>query len=59
MKFFDLMKEAANEVGLELTEVQYEQFIKYMRLLQERNSVIRRILFLYPFVPEHVHLCRV
>ena len=40
MKFFDLMKEAANEVGLELTEVQYEQFIKYMRLLQEWNEKI-------------------
>ena len=40
MKFFDLMKEAANEVGLELTEVQYEQFIKYMRLLQEWTEKI-------------------
>lgn len=40
MNFFDLMKEAANEVGLELTEVQYEQFIKYMRLLQEWNEKI-------------------
>ena len=30
MKFFDLMKRAANEAGLELTELQYEQFIKYM-----------------------------
>lgn len=40
MRFFDLMKEAANEVGLELTEVQYEQFIKYMRLLQEWNEKI-------------------
>ena len=24
MKFFDLMKRAANEAGLELTELQYE-----------------------------------
>lgn len=40
MKFFDLMKRAANEVGLELTELQYEQFIKYMRLLQEWNEKI-------------------
>ena len=40
MKFFDLMKEAANEAGLELAEVQYEQFIKYMRLLQEWNEKI-------------------
>lgn len=38
MKFFDLMKRAANEAGLELTELQYEQFIKYMRLLQEWNE---------------------
>ena len=40
MKFFDLMKRAVNEVGLELTELQYEQFIKYMRLLQEWNEKI-------------------
>lgn len=40
MKFFDLMKIAANDVGLELTEQQYEQFIKYMRLLQEWNEKI-------------------
>lgn len=40
MKFFDLMKVAANDVGLELTEVQYEQFIKYMRLVQEWNEKI-------------------
>ena len=37
MKFFDLMKAAANDVNLELTETQYEQFIKYMRLVQEWN----------------------
>ena len=29
MKFFELMKTAANDVELELTEQQYEQFIKY------------------------------
>ena len=40
MKFFDLMKRAANEAGLELTELEYEQFIKYMRLLQEWNEKI-------------------
>ena len=40
MKFFDLMKRAVNEAGLELTELQYEQFIKYMRLLQEWNEKI-------------------
>lgn len=40
MKFFDLMKRAANDVDMEFTEVQYEQFIKYMRLLQEWNEKI-------------------
>lgn len=40
MEFFDLMKIAANDVGMEFTEVQYEQFIKYMRLLQEWNEKI-------------------
>lgn len=40
MKFFDLMKVAAKDVNLELTEVQYEQFIKYMRLVQEWNEKI-------------------
>jgi len=34
------MKEASEEAGLELTEVQYEGFIKYMRLLQEWNEKI-------------------
>lgn len=40
MKFFELMKTASNDVGLEFTELQYEQFIKYMRLLQECNEKI-------------------
>ena len=40
MGFFQLMKEASEEAGLELTEVQYEGFIKYMRLLQEWNEKI-------------------
>jgi 16S rRNA (guanine527-N7)-methyltransferase len=40
MEFFQLMKEASLEVGLELTEIQYNQFIKYMRLLQEWNEKI-------------------
>lgn len=40
MEFFQLMKEASEEAGLELTEVQYEGFIKYMRLLQEWNEKI-------------------
>ena len=40
MEFFELMKTASNDAGLEFTEVQYEQFIKYMRLLQEWNEKI-------------------
>ena len=40
MEFFQLMKEASLEAGLELTEAQYEGFIKYMRLLQEWNEKI-------------------
>lgn len=40
MEFFQLMKEASLEVGLELTEIQYNQFIRYMRLLQEWNEKI-------------------
>lgn len=40
MEFFQLMKTSCNEVGLDLTETQYNQFIKYMRLLQEWNEKI-------------------
>lgn len=40
MEYFELMKEAATEAGIELTEKQYEQFIKYMRLVQEWNEKI-------------------
>ena len=40
MRFFDLMKKAALDVEMEFTEAQYEQFIKYMRLLQEWNEKI-------------------
>lgn len=40
MKFYELMKSAASEVGLDLSEYQYEQFIKYMRLLQEWNEKV-------------------
>lgn len=40
MEFFELMQRAASDVGLELTEKQYEQFIKYMRLVQEWNEKI-------------------
>lgn len=40
MKYFQLMKEASLEVGFDLTEKQYNQFILYMRLLQEWNEKI-------------------
>lgn len=40
MEYFQLMKEASLEVGLDLTESQYNQFISYMRLLQEWNEKI-------------------
>ncbi|MBE6052696.1 MAG: 16S rRNA (guanine(527)-N(7))-methyltransferase RsmG [Clostridium sartagoforme] len=40
MKYFQLMREASLEVGLDLTEKQYNQFILYMRLLQEWNEKI-------------------
>ena len=40
MEFYDLMAKAAEDVGLELTTEQYDQFITYMRLLQEWNEKI-------------------
>ena len=40
MEYFQLMKEASWEVGLDLTEKQYNQFITYMKLLQEWNEKI-------------------
>lgn len=40
MEYFQLMKEASLEVGLDLTEKQYNQFITYMKLLQEWNEKI-------------------
>lgn len=40
MRFFEQLKIAANDVNLELSEKQYEQFIKYMRLVQEWNEKI-------------------
>ena len=40
MKFYDLMCKAAQDVGLELSKEKYDQFIKYMRLLQEWNEKI-------------------
>ena len=58
MKFFDLMKRAANEAGLELTELQYEQFIKYMRLLQEWNEKINLIKRLELIIIFHGYIRR-
>ncbi|PRR81396.1 16S rRNA (guanine(527)-N(7))-methyltransferase RsmG [Clostridium vincentii] len=40
MRFQELMKEAAKDVDMDLTDKQYEQFIKYMRLVQEWNQKI-------------------
>lgn len=40
MKYFQLMKEACGEVGLELKEETYNKFIDYMRILQEWNEKI-------------------
>lgn len=40
MDFYDLMSKSAEDVGLELSKEQYEQFIIYMKLLQEWNEKI-------------------
>ena len=40
MEFFELMKRGADEASVQLSEKQYEQFIKYMRLVQEWNEKI-------------------
>ncbi|MGL5152088.1 MAG: 16S rRNA (guanine(527)-N(7))-methyltransferase RsmG [Clostridium sp.] len=40
MSYFELMKTAANDVGMELTTEQYDRFIKYMRLVQEWNTKV-------------------
>lgn len=40
MEYFQLMKDASKEANVELSEKQYEQFIKYMKLLQEWNEKI-------------------
>lgn len=40
MEYFQLMKEASLEVGFNLTENQYNQFMEYMKLLQEWNEKI-------------------
>lgn len=40
MKYYELMKSAAEDVGMTLSEIQYNQFIKYMRLVQEWNEKV-------------------
>lgn len=40
MKYYELMKTAANNVGMEFSEDKYNKFIKYMRLVQEWNEKI-------------------
>ena len=40
MDFYDLMSKSAEDVGLQLSKEQYEQFIIYMKLLQEWNEKI-------------------
>lgn len=48
MRFFEELKTAANDVNLELSEKQYEQFIKYMRLVQEWNEKINLTAIIEP-----------
>ena len=40
MDFYDLMSKSAEDVGLQLSKEQYNQFITYMKLLQEWNEKI-------------------
>lgn len=40
MEFYDLMSKSAEDVGLQLSKEQYEQFEIYMKLLQEWNEKI-------------------
>ena len=40
MDFYDLMLKSAEDVGLQFSKEQYEQFIIYMKLLQEWNEKI-------------------
>ncbi len=40
MSFYDLMKEAASDVNMSLSEEQYKKFIKYMHLVQDWNKKI-------------------
>ncbi|MGL4772129.1 MAG: 16S rRNA (guanine(527)-N(7))-methyltransferase RsmG [Clostridium sp.] len=40
MSYFEIMKVAANDVDMDLTQEQYDRFIKYMRLVQEWNNKV-------------------
>lgn len=40
MEFYNIMKTACDEVSMEFNEKKYENFIKYMRLVQEWNQKI-------------------
>ena len=40
MKFYELMKNATEEVGICLSKEQYDKFMKYMRLIQEWNEKV-------------------
>lgn len=40
MEYFQIMKDASNEVELDLSEEQYDKFIGYMKLLQEWNEKV-------------------
>ena len=53
MEFYDLMAKAAEDVGLELTTEQYDQFITYMRLLQEWNEKIN-LVNMIPLIIQHL-----
>ena len=44
MKYYEIMKSAANSVGMEMSEDVYNKFIKYMRLVQEWNEKIKLLL---------------
>ena len=40
MKFYELMKNATEEVGMCLSKEQYDKFMKYMKLIQEWNEKV-------------------
>ena len=40
MKFYELMKNATEEVGMCLSKEQYDKFMKYMSLIQEWNEKV-------------------